>query len=39
MYGLEFFFTIERWALHTAYIVILLAWLYRHAKKELERDD
>lgn len=39
VYGLDLFFKIELYALHTAYIVILLTWLYRHIRKELKRDD
>jgi hypothetical protein len=39
VYGLEYFFKVELYALHTSYIVILLVWLYRHIKKEIDRKD
>jgi hypothetical protein len=35
----EIFFTVETYAFHTAYLVILLTWLYRHVRRELRRDD
>lgn len=39
VYGLDVFFKVELYALHTAYIVILITWLYRHVRKELKRKD
>jgi hypothetical protein len=39
MHVLQFFFTVELFALHTAYLVILLTWLYRHVRKELKDDE
>lgn len=39
MHAPEIFFSLESYALHAAYLVILLVWLYRHVKKEVQRRD
>ncbi len=39
MHAPEIFYIIEAYAFHVAYLVVVLAWLYRHVKKELRRRD
>ncbi len=36
---LDPFFTVEYYAFHAAYLIILLCWLYRHVKREIRRRD
>lgn len=35
----DLFFAIEFYAFHIAALIIVLVWLYRHVKREIQRDD
>jgi len=35
----DLFTTIELDAIHIAFLVILITWLYRHVKREVQRND